>query len=523
MKLINSEKITSEEMAILDNNSEWLGIPKGYLMECAGYAFTTEITNRGYLRTNSKVAIFCGTGNNGGDGFVVARHLSSYGIRSLVILIGTPDNIRTNEAQLNWSIIFNNLSYSIDIEIIKDSKDLSEIHKIIKNDENYHIIIDGLLGTGVKGKIREPISSTIDLINNFKVEDSERFKVISIDVPSGLDPNTGKVINKAVKADLVITFHKLKIGMSKSNEYMKELCEKSIGIPQEASLFVGRGDLIPTLKIRKIDAYKGQFGKILVIGGSKNYSGAPAYASLTAIHFGCDLVITYVPEVIGNVIRTYSPNMIVRTQPGNWLNMHSFEEIKELIDWADAIIIGPGLGLQQETEGLLVKLLETLREKKKSFVLDADALKLVKNHLDLIKNERVILTPHQGELKIMANLDLPFYDKIEERGNMIFNIAKKLRNTLLIKGPYDYITNGRKLKINRTGCPEMAIGGTGDVLAGLCAAFLATNNDPFESACSAAFLNGYIGEYCKKNLGDRFTTTDMIANINNAIDNILNT
>jgi hydroxyethylthiazole kinase-like uncharacterized protein yjeF len=521
MKQFNSEKITSEEMAILDNNSEWLGIPKSHLMECAGYSFASEIMNRGYLRTTSKVVIFCGTGNNGGDGFVIARHLSSYGVRSLVVLIGDPNNIRTNEAQLNWKIIFNNLTYSIDIEIVRDSKHLSNIKKIIKKDEQYKLFVDGLLGTGIRGNIREPIASAIDLINDLKAEDPERFKVISIDVSSGLDPNTGKVSNKAIKADLVITFHRSKTGMSKTNEYMKEILEKSIGIPQEASLFIGRGDLIPTLKVRKIDAYKGQFGKILVIGGSKNYSGAPAYTSLTGIHFGCDLIITYVPEVIGNVVRSYSPNMIVRTNPGNWLNIKAFEEIKELIDWSNAIVIGPGLGIEKETEDLLVKLLVYLKEKKKNFILDADALKLVKNHLDLLKGERVILTPHQGELKIMVNLELPAYDRIEERANMILDLAKKLDTTFLVKGPYDYITNGKKIKINRTGCPEMSIGGTGDILAGLCACFIATNNDPFESACSAAFLNGYIGEYCKKNLGDRFTTTDMIANINDAIDSII--
>ncbi|MFX0137225.1 MAG: NAD(P)H-hydrate epimerase, partial [Candidatus Hodarchaeota archaeon] len=106
MNLFHSGKITSEDLRIVDNNSEGLGIPKSHLMECAGYAFATEVMNRGLLRTNSRAAIFCGTGNNGGDGFVVARHLSSYGVKSLVVLIGTPDKIRTKEAQLNWNIVF---------------------------------------------------------------------------------------------------------------------------------------------------------------------------------------------------------------------------------------------------------------------------------------------------------------------------------------------------------------------------------------------------------------------------------
>jgi len=165
----------------------------------------------------------------------------------------------------------------------------------------------------------------------------------------------------------------------------------------------------------------------------------------------------------------------------------------------------------------LVQVLEYLKINKKKYVLDADALKLVKKHLNLIKNEDVILTPHEGELKILTNIDLPPYDDIEERGRKIFKLAKKLKVTLLVKGPYDYVSDGVKLKINRTGCPEMSIGGTGDVLAGFCGSFLATNNDIFQAACSAAFLNGYMGEYCKKTIGPRFTAMNMIENINNAI------
>jgi len=271
------------------------------------------------------------------------------------------------------------------------------------------------------------------------------------------------------------------------------------------------------LKSRKIDNHKGEFGRVLIIGGSKNYSGAPAYASLSSIRFGCDLVITYVPEVVGNVVRSYSPDMIVRTSPGDWLTVKALDEILWLIDWANTIVIGPGLGTENASEELLIKLLEPIKNKDKSIVIDADALKLIKNHLDLIKGKNVILTPHEGELKIMMSIELPPYDEIERRGTEIFNLAKKLGVTLLVKGPYDYISNGKKLKINRTGCPEMSIGGTGDVLAGLCASFLTIGNSSFQSACSAAFLNGYIGEFCKETIGPRFTAMDMINNINKGI------
>ncbi|MBY9013058.1 MAG: NAD(P)H-hydrate dehydratase [Candidatus Lokiarchaeota archaeon] len=514
MERFISKKISSEELSILDNNSEWLGIPKSHLMECAGYSFTNELIDQGYIKEKGKVAIFCGTGNNGGDGFVVARHLSSYGMKVLVILVGTADKIRTKEAQINWNIIFNHLTYSIKIAFIKDSTDAKKIKKIIENDRDYSLIVDGLLGTGIEGKIREPISSAIDLINNLREKEKERIKVASIDIPSGLDPDTGKISDKVVNPDLVVTFHRVKKGL-KAAKY--HIIEKSIGIPPEASIFVGKGDLLPNLKSRDVDTHKGEFGRVLVIGGSKNYYGAPAYTSLSCIQFGCDLVITYVPEVVGDVMRSYSPNMIVRTSPGDWLTTKALEEILWLGDWANTIVIGPGLGTEKTSEELLIKIFENVKKSDKSFVIDADALKLIKSHLDLIKGKNVILTPHEGELKVISDIDLPTYNEIEQRGTEVFKIAKSLDVTLLVKGPYDYISDGTKLKINKTGCPEMSIGGTGDILAGLCACFLTTGSNSFQAACSAAFLNGYIGEYCKKSLGPRFTAMDMINNINTGI------
>ncbi len=482
MKWLSSEKLSSEQVGILDNNAEWLGIPKGYLMECAGHAFATEIFERYNLKAGSKVLLFCGTGNNGGDGFVIARHLSSFDVRSTVLLMGRPMRIRTEEANLNWEILSNSLTHSVRTVIIRDSTDISALRdKLSTGENNYTLIVDALLGTGIKGKIREPIATAIDFINKHRAR--EEIPVISVDVPSGFDPDTGKVSDKAVKADLVITFHRNKKGVDVDGTYIKEISVKSIGIPYEASLFLGRGDLIPSVTFRGKDYHKGQFGRMLVIGGSKNYSGAPAYSSLTGINFGIDLVITYVPQIIADVLRGYSPNMIVRARKGDWLNMKSYEELEGLIKWANAILIGPGLGQEAETEELLVALLQKFREDNKAFVLDADALKLVKNHHNLLKGQSCIVTPHEGEFKIMTNIDLPPYERIEERGDKIYNIAHELDITFLVKGPYDYITDGRILKLNRTGCPEMAIGGTGDVLAGLCTAFLATGNTLFRAAC----------------------------------------
>ncbi|KKM27499.1 hypothetical protein LCGC14_1574130 [marine sediment metagenome] len=519
MERFNSEKVSVEDVLIADNNAQWLGIPLVHLMECAGYSIADEIVKRYKIRDKSVVAIFCGTGNNGGDGFVVARQLAAFNIKSIVILVGAPEKIRTHASRFNWDIILNQVNYMVKTVILRDSSEIDEIKILNKDKGKIALIVDCLLGTGVKGKIREPISTVIDKIN--KLREEQNIHVVSIDVPSGLNPNNGEVPYKAIKADLVVVLHRIKKGLDIKSEYIKEIVVRSIGIPNESNFFVGKGDLLPTLKVRNIQNRKGQFGRILVIGGSKNYSGAPAYSSLAGINFGIDLVITYVPEVVADAIRSYSPNLIVRSSPGDWLSMRAYDELSELIEWANSIIIGPGLGQKKDSEDLLIKIVNLLSQKKKNFVLDADALKLIKNHLELLKGKNVVLTPHEGELNIMTGIVLPSYHKIKERSDVILKLAKKLDVTLLIKGPYDYISDGRKLKINRTGCPEMSIGGTGDILAGLCGCFLATNNNPFKSACSSAFLNGIIGEYTKKNLTTRFTATDMIENMKSAMKSLL--
>jgi len=195
MERFNSEKISAEDVAIADNNAQWLGIPLIHLMECAGYSITDEIVNRYNLSDKSIVAIFCGTGNNGGDGFVVARQLAAFNIRSIVILVGAPEKIRTHASRFNWDLITNHINYLVKTIVVNDSTDIENLKLLNKNKSRLKLIVDGLLGTGISGKIREPISSAIDAINRLKTEFN--IEVVSIDLPSGMNPNTGKVLHKA--------------------------------------------------------------------------------------------------------------------------------------------------------------------------------------------------------------------------------------------------------------------------------------------------------------------------------------
>lgn len=491
-------KLTVKEMNILDQNTTDYGVPVDFLMECAGYSAAMTIVNKFNLNkkpNDSKILIICGTGNNGGDGFVIARHLAALKINATVILVGDPTDIKTQHALLNWKIICN-LFLNIKINIIRDSsfftgKDNNQLQEIEKS----NIIIDCLLGTGVKGKIREPIKSAIEFINSLKKsKNNPKCNIISIDIPSGMDPDTGKISDICVECDLLITFHREKIGLQKSSLRIPEIIVNPIGIPEESDLFIGTGNLKTNIKNRNSNNYKGQHGKVLVIGGSEQYSGAPALSAMAALAMDMDLVIVYAPNSISNVIRSYSPNLIVKDGKSKNICIEDLEDIFKLIDWADSIIIGPGIGLSQSTKDAVGKVIKYCIDKGKPVVVDADAIKISANLKDILKNNQVIFTPHAAEFLSLTGKNLPNDEKMAEKLQIIESSATELKSIIVLKGKWDYISDGNRTKINRTGVPEMAVGGTGDILTGIIGALCALGIDRFEAACIGAYISGKLGE-----------------------------
>ncbi|NVM56416.1 MAG: NAD(P)H-hydrate epimerase, partial [Candidatus Helarchaeota archaeon] len=212
------ELISTEDMTIIDENSSYLGVPTILLMENAGRELARIVQSKENIEDKS-ILIFAGMGNNGGDSFVFARHICKHCKEVQLVLLGDINKIRTNIAQTNWAAL-QNKDFSIEIHIVRESSDLRAISV-----QNSDVIIDGLLGTGVSGKIREPIASAIKLINDLK-----GFKV-AVDVPSGMNPDTGEVKDIAVKANITVTFHKIKRGLIKNKEYTGEIIPVDIGIP----------------------------------------------------------------------------------------------------------------------------------------------------------------------------------------------------------------------------------------------------------------------------------------------------
>ncbi len=482
--------ITSREMRALELNAQYFGLSLLQLMENAGRSVAQEAITR--FQKNKKAVVFCGLGGNGGDGFVVARHLLAEDFEVSVVLVGRGCDISSEAALSNWGIL-EALHGKVSLLEVTDS---SLIPKV-----NAGIIIDALLGTGTKGKLKQPIEKVVDYINTLS-----GFK-IAIDVPTGIDSDTGDVLGTAVKADLTITFHKAKPGLEKAKKYVGELEVVDIGLPSAMERFAGPGDVLLATKPRNPSAHKGDSGRLLVIGGSEIYSGAPTLVSLAAMRTGVDIVYLAAPAKTAMAISSMSPDLITIKLEGENLNPVNMETIKPYLSMVDAVAMGPGLGLNPETIKFVKACVEEVEKAKKPLLLDADGLKAFakfKRPLEV----PLVLTPHTGEYTILTSEELP--EDQEERVLAIQKNAKKLNATILVKGKVDIICDSNRAKLNFTGNPGMTVGGTGDVLSGIVGGLMAQNVDAFEAAAAGAFVNGAAGDFVANEIGFHMVATDII-------------
>ena len=505
-------------MMVTDYNCEYLGLSRLCLMEAAGKSLAEEVGKIAVYTFSKpvKVVIFTGSGGNGGDGFVAARYLLNRGYDVDIYML--KDNIHSSEAKTNFEIL-QNMKPRLSRLTVYNLKTLEDINgcEVAKSNDNEFVIVDGLLGTGIKGSLQTNIRRAIEIING-----SNGVK-ISVDVPSGMDPLTGNVDDLAVVPDYTISFHKIKTGVRNAEEeVVGGLVTADIGIPLEAEYFVNYGDFL-RLKNRSDDSHKGNNGRLLVVGGNKDYSGAPAIAGMAAIGAGADLVYVASPEKAAEAIKSTSPDLIVKSLEGDKLSLAHADEILELAEKVDAVLIGPGAGIDDET----AKLFNVLAAKiKKPVVFDADSLKQVE--LSLIRNrDDIILTPHIFEFKSIfkveddLKLDIDSYDfgKVDENITEFQKITRQIRGSVIVKGQYDLILQGTKFRINKSGNAGMTVGGTGDALAGIATALLAQGLSAFDSACLGVFINGLAGDEAFNEKGNGFSATDLISFIGSVIKN----
>jgi NAD(P)H-hydrate epimerase len=471
--MILGNAITGREMAVIDANAAALGVPRKQLMESSGNAVAEAV--RTAADPGDSVTVVAGRGNNGGDALVAARFLDEFDLR--ILLLGRAQTITTDIARQNWEAL---LAAEYDAREVRDST------AVALGDPD--VVVDAMLGTGIAGELREPEATAAAAIN-----DSDA-TVVSVDVPSGFDAETGTLADSAVGADHVVTFHKPKPGLDALDA---TVTVAEIGVPAAAERFVERGDL--TRLSRPADAHKGHFGEVLVIGGGP-YTGAPALSAQAALRAGADLVRVACPESVAGAVQGYSENLIVRPFEGERFTPDAVDGVADLAGEQDVVLLGPGLGDAEETLDAVASFLETYDGLA---VVDADALQVVP---DVDTEAELVCTPHQGELRAMGGETAEGW---RERADLVESFAADLGHTLLVKGAYDVIADGERARVSRTGNPGMTVGGTGDVLAGVTAALSAVQT-PFDAACLGAYVTGAAGDRVVDGQGYGLVATDLL-------------
>jgi ADP-dependent NAD(P)H-hydrate dehydratase / NAD(P)H-hydrate epimerase len=450
--------ITASRMAAVDANAAALGVSRKQLMESSGNAVARAI--RELVEPGSEILILAGRGNNGGDALVATRFLDAYDVR--VRLLGRAETISTPIAHENWAAL---QEAGYDASEVRDSAALSI--------DDPDLIVDAMLGTGINGALREPEASAARQANE------SRSPVLSVDVPSGTDADTGERPSGGVVADRIVTFHDMKPGLDGLDA---AVTVADIGLPAAAERLVGPGDLDTVTG--EHGSTKGDSGQVLVIGGGP-YTGAPALAAQASLRAGADLAYVAVPERVFAPIASYEEDLIVQPYEADHLAPETAMDLVETAnDHDDIVVLGPGLGTADET---LQAVADFLAEFTGQAVIDADALSVVPR----VETEATLVcTPNRKELAGMGGPDV---DDLATNAEGIAEFAADLGHVVLAKGAADVITDGESVRINRAGTPGMTVGGTGDVLAGITAALLA-RTDPLSAASGAPYVNGRAAE-----------------------------
>jgi len=463
------EAIPPEEVKVLDINAAHLGLRTVTLMENAGRAVARNIVKA--YPEGVRVAVVCGKGNNGGDGFVAARYLAER--TSVGVFLAEPaDEIESSLARANLQLVE---------KLARPAEHMAP--------RDFDVVIDAMLGIGLKGRPREPYAGLIKRLN------ASRRPVVSVDVPSGW-PSDLQVLPK-----MTVTFHAPKLGMTSKNS--GRIVVEDIGISQEAERYCGPGDFA-LLPRRNREAHKGDGGRVLVIGGGP-YTGAPAFAAMASMAAGVDLAFVETPEASASAVSIYSPNIIVRPLAGDILSEEHVPGLLESAKDVDVVAIGPGLGNARKTVAAVQMFISRV---KTPLVIDADAIEACGKKPAALRGKQGVITPHTGEFKKLTGRTVPKDD--EKKAALVKQAASKLKMTLLLKGAMDVISDGRRVKMNRTGCEGMTVGGTGDVLTGLVAGFMAQKAAPFSAARIGAFTSGVAGQLAFEERSFGMLATDVI-------------
>ena len=505
--------VTAEQMQHLDQKAiESYGIPGIVLMENAGRGAAEILLETFPDLFKNGVAVVAGKGNNGGDGFVIARHLLNRGIPAKVFLLADPKVLR-GDAEINHRIF---LRMKGDVIPIPSYKDFQAVKK---NLERFDLLIDGIFGTGLDSEVRGYYREVIDYLNTLPQPR------VAIDIPSGLDANTGKPLGTAVRAALTITFGLPKVGLliPPGTDYVGNLKVADISLPRGLvetekiqTHLLEEGEIRKGLSApRRRDSHKGDYGHLLVLAGSVGKTGAAAMACEAALRMGAGLVTLGIPKSLNAIMEMKLTEVMtepLHETPRQTLGLRAFQPLLRLCENKKAVIIGPGMGTFKETQTLILKLIGTLGL---PIILDADGITALSTQIKTLSSIKapLILTPHPGEMGRLTGLTSK--QILEDRVEISRTFARTHQVYLVLKGFRTLIATPQgEIFINPTGNPGMASGGTGDVLTGMIGGTISQGFGILASLQAAVFLHGLAGDRASSEKGERsLVATDLIAKI----------
>ena len=503
---------SAQEMTQADNGAQELGISGTVLMERAGVAMAEEIleryTPRRFRRLGLKALAVCGGGNNGGDGFVIARELYRAGAE--VTVVATKEEY-SGDLATNLEVLRN-----LGIEV-HGPEDLDELL------DGTGLVVDALLGTGFSGEVREKEAGLIRELNNAGVT------TVAVDVPSGVDGSTGEVQSVAVEADLTVCAHAAKIGcvISPGREHAGEVVAVDIGIPPEADVepsvtWTDKPSIQGLIPRTEEPAHKYSAGALLVVAGSKGVTGAPVMVVEGAQRTGCGIIFLSTPDSAAPDVDLRLTEALVYGMPEDdgQMTSEALEQVRGQAERATAVVIGPGMGTGEEgtkfVEGIL-------REVEAPVLLDADAISNLSGSDALSKREApTVITPHPGELSRL--LEGGTKELQARRLHSAREASERHGCCVLLKGSDTIVTEGEWTAVNSTGSVALATAGTGDVLSGVIGALLSRGMEPYEAACAGAWVHGRAAELWLEDTGlpgESFIATDLLTYIPQAVGEVL--
>lgn len=481
-----------------------LGIPSILLMENAAIRLAEHCFKTIEKIINPKVLIVCGPGNNGGDGMALARHLHLKGIDTNVIYAGGI-NTAKNDAATYLAIIQN-----LGIPVISIQQD--NICGI--NIETYDLVVDALFGTGLTRNAEGNYKTLIETINRYAKH------IISVDIPSGVHSDTGQIMGSAVKATETVTFAYPKTGLYlfPGTEYAGKVHIEDIGIPHNiidrikpSVEILTDSEAFTLLPVRERRSNKGSFGKITIFAGSNEMPGAAALACSAVYMVGGGLVRACVLPDAANVIHHWQREVVTRIVPGTngMYCKKSIESLAEEINSAAVIVVGPGIGRSGEVSEFVHELLKITEV---PIVIDADALFAISENINILKTLKApcVITPHPGEMSRLTGIAVP--EILNDTTGIASKFAKEFNTVTLLKDAHTIIANpDGKININTTGNNSLSKAGTGDVLTGMIAGFIAQGTDVYTASILGAYFHGKAAETaCLTKSNYSITASDLL-------------